>query len=73
MQIIRDPIDTVEVKVLTSQTHTYKLGRVIRDQRFFAPDENLGDKPGAPSDSVLSINTWKTISIGFLYISLCKG
>ena len=34
MQIIRDPIDTVEVKVLTSQTHTYKLGRVIRDQRF---------------------------------------
>ena len=27
MQIIGDPIGTVEVKVLTSQTHTYKLGR----------------------------------------------
>ena len=28
MQIIRDPIGAVEVKVLTSQTHTYKLRRV---------------------------------------------
>ena len=28
MQIIGDPISAVEVKVLTSQTHTYKLGRV---------------------------------------------
>ena len=28
MQIIRDPIGAVEVKVLTSQTHTYKLCRV---------------------------------------------
>ena len=28
MQIIRDPIGAVEVKVLTSQAHTYKLGRV---------------------------------------------
>ena len=28
MQIIRDLIGDVEVKVLTSQTHTYKLGRV---------------------------------------------
>ena len=28
MQIIGDPIGAVEVKVLTSQTHTYKLGRV---------------------------------------------
>ena len=27
MQIIGDPIGAVEVKVLTSQTHTYKLGR----------------------------------------------
>ena len=26
MQIIGDPIGAVEVKVLTSQTHTYKLG-----------------------------------------------
>ena len=28
MQIIEDPIGAVEVKVLTSQTHTYKLCRV---------------------------------------------
>ena len=28
MQIIRDPIGAIEVKVLTSQTHTYKLCRV---------------------------------------------
>ena len=28
MQIIGDPIGAVEVKVLTSQTHTYKLGRM---------------------------------------------
>ena len=28
MQIIGDPISAVEVNVLTSQTHTYKLGRV---------------------------------------------
>ena len=28
MQIIEDPIGAVEVKVLTSQAHTYKLGRV---------------------------------------------
>ena len=28
MQIIGDPIGTVEVRVLTSQTHTYKHGRV---------------------------------------------
>ena len=28
MQIIGDPIGAVEVKVLTSQTHTYKFGRV---------------------------------------------
>ena len=28
MQMIRDLIGDVEVKVLTSQTHTYKLGRV---------------------------------------------
>ena len=28
MQIIGDPIGAVEVKVLMSQTHTYKLGRV---------------------------------------------
>ena len=28
MQIIGDPIGAVEVKVLTSQTHTYKLCRV---------------------------------------------
>ena len=28
MQIIRDLIGDIEVKVLTSQTHTYKLGRV---------------------------------------------
>ena len=30
MQIIEDPIGAVEVKVLTSQTHTYKLCRVFR-------------------------------------------
>ena len=34
MQIIVEPIDAVELKVLTSQTHTYKLD---------TPDENLGD------------------------------
>ena len=28
MQIIGNPIGAVELKVLTSQTHTYKLGRV---------------------------------------------
>ena len=28
MQIIRDLSDDIEVKVLTSQTHTYQLGRV---------------------------------------------
>ena len=28
MQIMGDPIDAVEVKVLTSQTHMFKLGRV---------------------------------------------
>ena len=28
IQIIRDPIGAVEVKVLTSQTHTYMLRRV---------------------------------------------
>ena len=28
MQIIRDPIGDVEIKVLTNQTHTYQLGRV---------------------------------------------
>ena len=28
MKIIRDPIGAVQVEVLTSQTHTYKLGRV---------------------------------------------
>ena len=28
MQIIGEPIDTVEVKVFTSQTHTYMLCRV---------------------------------------------
>ena len=28
MQIIGDPIGAIEVKVLTSQTHTYKLCRV---------------------------------------------
>ena len=28
MQVIGDPIGAVEVKVLTSQTHTYKLCRV---------------------------------------------
>ena len=28
MQIIRDPISAVEVKVLTSQTHMCKLSRV---------------------------------------------
>ena len=27
-----EPIDAVEVKVLTSQTHTYKLGRQPRSQ-----------------------------------------
>ena len=33
MQISGDPIGAIEVKVLTSQTHTYKFGSVIRDQR----------------------------------------
>ena len=32
MQIIGEPIEAVEVKVLTSQTHTYKLGRQPRSQ-----------------------------------------
>ena len=35
MQIVGEPIDTVEGKVLTSQTHTNKLCSVILDQRFF--------------------------------------
>ena len=29
VQIIGEPIGAVEVKVLTSQTHTYKLGKVL--------------------------------------------
>ena len=46
MQIIGDAIGAVEVEVLTSQTHTYKLGRVWYDTwpQIFAPDENLEDK-----------------------------
>ena len=32
VQIIGEPIGAVEVKVLTSQTHTYKLGRQPRSQ-----------------------------------------
>ena len=38
MQIIGDPIGAVKVKLLTSQTHTYKV------KNIFARDENLGDK-----------------------------
>ena len=73
MQIIGDPIGAVEIKVLTSQTHI-RTSYVECDMwpKIFAPDENLGDKPGAPNDSVL-LNTLKTISVNFLYISLCKG
>ena len=44
MQIVGDPIGAVEVKVLTGQTHTYKLGRVRYVTKDFAPGENLGDK-----------------------------
>ena len=32
LQIIGDPIGAVEVKVLTSQTHTYRLCRVINKE-----------------------------------------
>ena len=32
VQIIGEPVGAVEVKVLTSQTHTYKLGRQPRSQ-----------------------------------------
>ena len=34
----------VEVKVFTSQTHTYKLCRERYLTKGFAADENLGDK-----------------------------
>ena len=35
MQIIGDPIGVIEVKVLTSQTHTYKLGRMWYVTKYF--------------------------------------
>ena len=44
MQIIGDPISAVEVKVLTRQTHTYKIGRVRYVTKDFVRDEILGDK-----------------------------
>ena len=45
MQTIGEPIGAVEVKVLTSQTHTYKLGKVL--QGFSSGQEYLGDKCNA--------------------------
>ena len=45
MQIIGDPVGSVEVKVLTSQTHMYKVGQsVIRDERVRSGQEYLEDK-----------------------------
>ena len=46
MQIIGDPIGAVEVKMLTSQTHTYKLGRVRYTTKDFCSvqEYNVGDK-----------------------------
>ena len=43
MQIIGDPIGGVEVKVWTSQTHTYKFGRMRYVTKDFCSDENLED------------------------------
>ena len=40
VQIIGEPIGAVEVKVLTSQTHTYKLGNVLYE--FSSGQEYLG-------------------------------
>ena len=45
VQIIGEPIGAVEVKVLTSQTHTYKLGKAL--QGFSSGQEYLGDKCNA--------------------------
>ena len=45
MQIIGDPIGAVEVNVLTSQTHAYKLYTECDTwPKIFAPDENMKDK-----------------------------
>ena len=46
MQIIGDPIGAVEVKMLTSQTLTYKLGRVCYATTDFCSGQeyNVGDK-----------------------------
>ena len=44
MQFIGEPIGAVQVKVLTSQTHTFKLGNVLQE---FLGQEYLGDKCNA--------------------------
>ena len=45
MQIIGEPIGAVKVQVLTSQTHTFKLGRVwYVIKEFSSGQEYLGDK-----------------------------
>ena len=46
MQIIGDPIGAVEVTMLPSQTHTYKLGRVLYATKDFCSGQeyNVGDK-----------------------------
>ena len=46
IKIIGDPIGAVEVKMLTSQTHTYKLSRVRYTTKDFCSGQeyNVGDK-----------------------------
>ena len=44
MQIIGDPIGVVKVSVDEPTTYVQALLSVIRDQKIFAPDENIGDK-----------------------------
>ena len=44
MQIIEDPIGAVQVKVLTSQTDTYKLLECDTWPKILASEKNIGDK-----------------------------
>ena len=46
MQIIGDPTDVVDLGQSVDKPNTYvqALQSVIRDQKIFAPDENIGDK-----------------------------
>ena len=57
VQIIGEPIGAVKVQMLTSHSHTFKLGRVwYVIKEFSSGQEYLGDKG------------WR-----FVYVSLCKG